>query len=104
MSEFKFYIAGVKFHQAKSVLHEIQVGNELNIEPEPTNKYDPNAVKLLFDSESFEAGIMLGYVPKKFSAEVAALDEVMGLTCTVTEVNPKAPTWEQIKVVIEEIE
>jgi hypothetical protein len=104
MSEFKFYVTGVKFYEAKSVLDEMLVGETLRITPEPTNKYDPNAVRLEYDSNKFEAHLMIGYVPKKFSAEVSALLEISDLTCTITELNLTKSTWEQIKVSIKETE
>lgn len=101
---FVFYVAGVKFHEAKFVLDEMQAGEQLSIVPEPTNKYDPNAVRLEYKSDKFDAATMIGYVPKKFSAEVAGLYEVSNLLCTIIEINPKTSTWEQIKVIIEENE
>jgi hypothetical protein len=39
---------------------------EVILEPEPSNQYDPNAVKILFD------GTFMGYVEKKIAADIAA--------------------------------
>jgi hypothetical protein len=94
---WKFYVAGVQFHDAKKVINTMAEGEELNIEPEPDNKYDPNAVKLLYGET------MVGYVPKKFSASVnGMLDIGEPLVCEITKVDPKAKTWEQIEVEIKE--
>ena len=99
---WKFYIAGVKFHQMNSVLNDIVEGNVLALVPEPTNRYDPNAVRIIYARHDKEA--MLGYVPKKFSAEVSArLFIGSSLECVVTEFKRQAKPWEMCKVEIREV-
>ena len=100
---FEFYVAGVQFHELKKCINEIQVGDTLEISPDPTNKFDPNAVEIIFCGE--EAVHMVGFVPAKkdLSAKIASLTELMELKCTVLEVTPTAKTWEQLKVRIEEV-
>ena len=98
-----FQIAGVKFHQYKDALGTIEEGNHLTLEPEPTNKFDPNAVAIYLESD--EGKVMLGYVPKKFSSEVSAKLEVgKKLECILTLFNPSASTWNMFEVEIKEIE
>jgi len=112
MSEQRsFYIAGVKFHQLATVINNIKVGNSLKLSPEPTNKFDPNAVRIeymkLFQSDKGydEKGVMLGYVPKKFSSEICAMLEAgLDLECVILEVNTAAKPWEQCRVVIKAME
>ena len=99
----KFYIAGVKFHQYKSILHDITKGDNLMLDPEPTNKYDPNAVQIHFNNSDKAA--FLGFVPKKFSSEISGLLEIgKELECVLVEFNKTAPTWEMFEVEIREIE
>jgi hypothetical protein len=45
---------------------ETELGIEVTLEPEPSNQYDPNAVKILFD------GTFMGYVEKEIAADIAA--------------------------------
>lgn len=53
------YIAGVKFRDgAADYLAELDRDATFTLEPEPTNKYDPNAVKVMHGEKH------LGYVPK----------------------------------------
>lgn len=102
---FKFYIAGVQHHDAKDVLNEMAEGEMLEIVPEPTNKYDPNAIRLHYDSVVLSREVMLGYVPKKKSAEVADfLKNADTPICKVTNFEPSAPVWNMIKVEIGEAE
>ena len=98
---YEFYVAGVKFHQLKEIIGELEVGNELILQPEPTNKFDPNAVKILYDYE--ETPFMLGYVPAKISASVSASFEVGSCECIITELNPAEKPWLQLKVGIRSI-
>lgn len=95
---FKFYVAGVQFHQAKTVLNQMQVGHEVEMEPEPNNQFDQNAVKLLYE------GVMIGYVPGKISADVSAFLEYADPTAIITKLDSSAKTWEQIEVEIKEDE
>jgi len=104
MKEFKtihsFFVAGVRFHQANEVIHELKQGEKLKLVPEPENKFDPNAVKIMKDET------MLGYVPKKYSSETSAMLEIgKPIFCILTEINPKAEPWERLKVeIVEELE
>ena len=104
-----FFIAGVQFRPIAEIgraMKEITIGDILPLSPEPTNKYDPNAVQILFEHADGPVDVtFLGYVPKKFSAEVAGLMEAgVDLECVVEVVNPAAKPWEMCKVVVKEVE
>lgn len=104
-----FYIAGVQFRpqtEIKAAAKEMKVGGLLKLYPEPSNKFDPNAVKIysIPDPPSDEA-YFLGYVPKKFSSEVSALLSIGApVECVIDEVNPEAKTYEMFKVTIKEVD
>ena len=99
----EFFIAGVQFHKMKSVINDLSEGDHLLLVPEPTNKYDPNAVQIRYLNENY-TGTMLGFVPKKFSSEVAAAFEIgKNLQCALVELNRTAKPWEQAKVEIREM-
>ena len=108
----EFYIAGVKFHRMNEVLGKLGVGDNLTLSPEPENKFDPNAVRIQYESlpklddgYSDVNSVMLGYVPKKFSSEISAMFEIgLNLECIITELNKTAKPWEMCKVVIREVE
>lgn len=97
-----FYVAGVKFHQLKTCIDEVEVGMYLTMTPEPENKFDPNAVSLEFASLEQTKNIMVGYVPAKMSASVTASLMIKEHVAEVIEVNKDAKTWEQLKVAIKE--
>lgn len=99
----KFFIAGVQFHQLKSVINNLSEGDSLTLLPEPSNKFDPNAVRIEYLRKNYDS-IMLGFVPKKFSSEVAAALEVgKVLECVLVTLNKDAKTWEMAEVEIREM-
>ena len=106
----QFFIAGVQFRPKDVIskaLKVMKVDDKLTLIPEPSNKFDPNAVQLVY--ESFvdmyeEIDVFLGYVPKKFSAEISAMLEVgTELECVINSINPSAKPWEMCEVVIKEV-
>jgi hypothetical protein len=103
----QFYIAGVQFRPRQEIDYaakELEVGATLLLLPEPTNKFDPNAVMILgclVDTDREGVEVFLGYVPKKFSSEVSSMLGIGApVTCTVDEVNPSAKTYEMFKVTV----
>jgi len=99
----KFYIAGVQYHQYKSVLSDITEGDNLTLIPEPDNKFDPNAVQIHFDNGGVSA--FIGFVPKKFSSKVSGLLDIgKKLECVLTGFNKSASAWEMFEVEIKELE
>ena len=102
----EFYIAGVQFRKevkengvvtepsAVSVIRTLELDSELTLEPEPTNNYDPNAVKIMYKENH------LGYVPKVVSASISALLEDKELKVQITELNKEGKTWNMCRVKI----
>ena len=98
-TEKRFFVAGVQHHDLNTVINAIEEGDGLDLVPEPTNKFDTNAIKIMYE------GTMIGYVPKKFSAEVAGAIEIgTDVECEVTKLNKDAKPWEQIEVKIYSLE
>jgi hypothetical protein len=100
-----FPIAGVKFRppQVFELLKSLEDGTVFELVPEPTNQYDPNAVKILyFDGDE---DIHVGYVPKNFSAEVSAALEIEPYCAVAKNFSSDKKSWEfevELKALIEE--
>lgn len=94
-----FFIAGVQHHRMRNVLDDLEEDQNLQLVLEPTNKYDPNAVRIEFKET------MLGFVPMKFSSEVTAMITIgKTLVCVIVLLNKGAKPWEMCKVEIREVE
>ena len=100
---YEFFVAGVQHHKLKTCINEINVGDKLSLIIEPTNKYDPNAVRIEYESLERNESIMIGYVPAKLSPSVSALFITSILECEVLELNKDNKPWQQIKVGIREV-
>jgi hypothetical protein len=95
----EFYVAGVKHHALPEVDPEdFESVSFLDLEKEPTNKYDGTAVKIIWNFE--DKPYMLGYVPAKISAKVTNMidENPDGVFCKVLEYNHFESPWKMLKV------
>ena len=60
-----FHIAGFTYWNGLEVFDKLKIGTKLQLEAEPANGYDPNAVKILYE------GILLGYIPRGSNEEIS---------------------------------
>jgi hypothetical protein len=96
---YEFYVAGMKFHQYPRVKPFIKEGDEVLLIPDPENKYDPHAVRILIvlDHEL----IMLGHVPMKkdLSMKISKLiketNQDIGI---VTYHGLESPSYQALKI------
>lgn len=102
---WSFPIAGVQHHNSDKCIDKMAEGDYLNLVAEPTNKYDANAVRIEWcsDEDVESPCTMLGYVPGKISASIAAALVTSNLTCQITLLDRQAKSWERIKVEIKEV-
>ena len=101
-----FYVAGVQFRPKGDISiasAKLKEGDKLTLVPEPTNRFDPNAVQLFTDYHT--EGIdnhFIGYVPKKYSSEVAGMLSIGApVECIVDAVDPAAKTYEMFIVTVQ---
>lgn len=99
---YKFYIAGAQYHSLESVIKKLEVGDNLQLVPEPSNEYDKNAVRIEYND--IDKNVMCGYVPMFFSNKISEkLKMEKQLECVIIELNKDADPWEMCKVEIKEI-
>ena len=67
LPSFRFTVAGACYRDAATryLLTLLPLYSEVLLEPEPTNPYDPNAIKVILPNN-----IHIGYVPAKHCEEV----------------------------------
>lgn len=94
MENYKFKIAGVKFRGARiyELLKTLENGTVFELEAEPDNSFDPNAIKLLYDDGTEEH--FVGYVPKTLSSEVSAALEIEPWVAVATDFSPDKKSYE----------
>lgn len=99
-----FYVAGMKFHRYPWVKPFIKEGDKVLLIPDPDNKYDPHAVKIIYPRGN--KFIMLGHVPMKkdLSRKIAKhledmiTDDPLAKIGTVYLHAPNAPSYQALKV------
>jgi len=98
---WEFYIAGVQHYKLHTCIDELETDQHLALVREPTNKYDPCAVQVIYPTH--EGEVMIGFVPQRISPQInaAIVDENCTISCKILEVNPKEKPWKQCKVIIE---
>lgn len=72
--------AGVTHDGRQAVIWDQQVGGAVRLEPEPNNKFDPNAIKVMVGYRGKPT--CAGYVPKELASELAPLmdgESLMGV-------------------------
>jgi hypothetical protein len=80
--QFEAILRGVNFRpaSAKEVVTNLEEGQKLNLEREPGNEYDENAIKVIEP----ESGEFIGYVAKEIAAELAPhMDAGIAFSCMV---------------------
>ena len=69
------HLAGRKYHDADLVWNELKVGTELQLELDTENRFDPNAVAVLYSKAGEEEPYLLGYIPRAENTPLAHLLE-----------------------------
>jgi hypothetical protein len=64
MSGVILKVAGVNFHLVEFKQAEVKPGDAVALMPDPTNAYDPNAIKVV------KRGLHIGFIPRGWTADV----------------------------------
>ena len=92
-----FHIAGFTYWNGLEVFDELKIGTKLQLEAEPTNGHDPNAVKILFKET------MLGYIPRESNEEISKFLQ-LGYTdlfeVRINRITPDTHPEKQISVTV----
>ena len=105
-------MAGRQYHDVDEVWEELKVGTRLRLVRELDNRYDQNAVAVVYDKvieepkaarASKSEEYLLGYIPSCENEEIAQLlemgwDEIFD--CRISKINPEAHYENQIRLTI----
>lgn len=102
------HLAGRKYHDADEAWEELKVGTKLKLVRDVDNRFDPNAVAVIYEKPSCANGIemetfLLGYIPQEENEHLAFFFD-MGwgdiFECRINKVNPEAHSENQIRLTI----
>lgn len=95
------HLAGRMYHDADMVWNDLQIGTVVRLEREEDNRYDQNAVGIVFEKDGED--YLLGYLPRSENKDIAAmLDMGWGCCyeCRISAINPNAHPEEQIHLTV----
>jgi hypothetical protein len=87
-------VAGVTFEGRQEWIQSAFVNQPVMIAPEPTNKYDPNALAVYLASNDPDGAKHVGYIPKEIAAEIAPAIEGERVIGRVFEVTGGFEKWD----------
>ena len=101
------HLAGRQYHDVDEVWDELHVGTRLTLQRDLDNRYDKNAVAVVYNNVDVETGIvedyLLGYIPNEENETIAHLLE-MGwddiFECRISKINSEAHYENQIRLTI----
>lgn len=100
------HLAGRQYHDADEVWEDLHVGTELRLVRDLDNRYDPQAVAVVY-SKKYDDGetedFLVGYIPRDANDTVAGLLE-MGWTnvfeCRISRIDPEVHYERQVGLTI----
>ncbi len=89
----KLPVAGFQFYDGEKVWPMLQPGSELQLVREPENKYDSQAVKVLWQNRQ------LGYLPRADNSAVSQMmDRGERVYATINRLQESQNPWERVEV------
>lgn len=88
-------VAGFQYYHGEALLRNMKPGEEIQLQREPENKFDYNAIALYYRNQK------IGYLPRAENQTIALLmDQKALITAQITETNTSAnvDTWEKVWV------
>ena len=101
------HLAGRKYHDADEVWDELKVGTTLRMERDKDNRYDSNAVAVIYEQKDEKGNLvdefLIGYIPRTNNESIAGFLE-MGwndiFECRINKINPYAHPEDQVYLTI----
>jgi len=97
------HLAGTMYHEADEVWDKLKVGTVLQLRRDWENRYDGDAVAVMYCDVKTDECYCIGYLPREDNSSVAALLE-MGWTdileCRINRKNEDAHPEQQIHLTI----
>ena len=94
------HLAGRKYHDADLVWDDLKIGLKLKLEREPDNKYDANAIQVVFNKDGED--YLLGYIPRTENREMAVLMDAGWdiFDCRISRLNPEGHPEDQVQLTL----
>lgn len=97
------HLAGRMYHDADEVWDQLKIGTLLRLERDLENRYDKNAVAVMYDDPQEKTSYCIGYLPREENETIALFLE-MGwenlFECRICKKNADTHPEQQIHIAI----
>lgn len=97
------HLAGRMYHNIDEVWNRLAIGTKLHLVREADNRYDPDAVAVMYYDKENDEAVHIGYIPSDENSMLALFMD-MGWShlfeCRICQVNPEVHPERQIQLVI----
>ena len=97
------HLAGRKYHDADEVWDKLKVGTVLQLQRDMDNRYDQDAVAVMYRNAEDEEDYCIGYIPRGENGTIASILE-MGWTnmfeCRISKIDEEAHSEYQVHLTI----
>ncbi len=97
------HLAGRKYHDADEVWDKLKVGTVLQLQRDMDNRYDQDAVAVMYHNAEDEEDYCIGYIPRGENETIASILE-MGWTnmfeCCISKIDEEAHSEHQVHLTI----
>ena len=90
------FVRGFKYYEGPKLLNIMTNGSSLQLVREPNNKYDEDAIKLVYNNKK------IGYIPAEENSLLSKIIDanLLELVAEISHVEPNAATWENVHIAI----
>jgi HIRAN domain len=88
-----FRVAGVTFDNRQATIARLRGDEPVRVVPEPTNKFDPNALAVLVAVAPGDVR-HVGYVPRELAARIAPFLEGEAVMAEIRQITGGFETWD----------
>lgn len=94
------FVAGFRYYNGPQLINKMEIGDTIKLVREPNNKYDNKAIALYFQNNK------IGFIPQMDNQVISNMMDVnmMLLNAEISYVNPKKDSWEQLEIIVNNVQ
>lgn len=93
-------MAGFRYYNGPQLIDKMEIGDTIKLVREPNNKYDNKAIALYFQNNK------IGFIPQMDNQVISNMMDanMMLLNAEISYVNPKKDSWEQLEIIVNNVQ